>query len=121
MNFLDIDVDLSIGPLLYIGFQLVDFRTLAANDDAGPGGVNRNAKLVRHALDFNVADACMSQLLQQIALQLEILVKQTAVIAFGEPAGTPRLRDSETESIRVCFLTHQSFFPNSIVICDVRR
>src|SRR5215831_14340762 len=106
MDFLNIDVNLSIGPLLDIGFQLVDFRTLAADDDSGPGGINRDAKFVGHSLDFDIADAGMRQLLQQISLQLQIFVKQSAVVAFGKPARTPRFGDSEPESVRVCLLTH---------------
>src|SRR5262249_8715428 len=121
MNLLDIDVDLSIGPLLDVSFQFVDFRTLAADDDARPRRVDRDAELVRHALDFDIADAGVCQLFEQIALQLQIFVKQPAVIAFGEPSRTPWFRDSETESIRVCFLTHYCLSPSSIVICDVRR
>src|SRR5215510_13600302 len=116
MDFLNIDVNLSIGPLLDIGFQLVDFRTLAADDDPGPGGMNRDAKFVGHALDFDIADAGMRQLLQQISLQLQIFVKQPAVVAFGKPARTPRFRNSEPESVRVCLLTHYFFSPNSIVM-----
>src|SRR5262249_35862698 len=84
VDFLDVDVDLAIRPLLDVGFQLVDFSALAADDDAGTRRVNRDAKLVRHPLHFDVAYTGMAKLLFEIALQLEIFMQQAAVIAFGE-------------------------------------
>src|SRR5678815_1375908 len=40
LNLLNIDEHFAVGPLLDFGFQLLDFRPLAPDDDAGPRGVD---------------------------------------------------------------------------------
>jgi hypothetical protein len=45
----------------------------------------RDAKLVRHPLDFDVAHTGVTQLFLEITLQLQILMKQPAVVAFSKP------------------------------------
>ena len=90
MNFLNIDVDLAIRPLLNVSFKLVDLGAFPADDNARARRVDRDAKLVRHPLDLDVAHTGVSQLLLQITLQLQIFMKQTAVVTLGEPAGAPR-------------------------------
>ena len=94
---------------------------MGADDDSGPGRVDRDAKLVRHPLDFDVADTGMGELLLQIALQLQVFVEQPAVVALCEPARAPGLGDSEPESVRMCLLTHYSLSPSSMVMWHVRR
>ena len=69
MDLLNIDVDLAVRALLDIRFELVDLGALTADDDAGARRVNRDTKLVRHPLDFDVADAGVDQLFFEIALQ----------------------------------------------------
>ena len=76
MNFLDVDVHFALGALLHVLFQLVDFRTLAANDDAGAGGINPDDQLVRGALDVDSADARGLQLFLQNLAELNVFVKQ---------------------------------------------
>src|SRR5262249_33128241 len=116
MDFLDIDVNLAIRALLDIDLQFVDFRAFATDDDSRPGRVDRDAKFVRHPLHLDVADAGVRQLLQAVAFQLQIFMKQPAVITLSEPAGPPRLRDSETKSVRVCLLTHYFLSPSAMVM-----
>src|SRR4029079_16649782 len=51
LDLLDVDEDLAVGLLLDLRLQLVDFRTLAADDDARPRGVDVDLQLVGGALD----------------------------------------------------------------------
>src|SRR5262249_6705722 len=44
VDFLNIDIDLTIRPLLDVGFELVDFSALTADDDTGPRRVDRDTK-----------------------------------------------------------------------------
>src|SRR5439155_27012186 len=117
MELRNIDVDLAIGPFLDIGVELGGLGTFAADDDAGARCVNRDAKLVRHPLDFDIADTRVVQLFLEVALQFEIFMKQAAVITFCKPARTPRLGNAQTESVRMCLLTH--LFPLSKFDRDV--
>src|SRR5262249_25819631 len=99
VDFLNVDIDLAIRPLLNVGFQLVDFSSLATDDEAWTRRVDRYAELVGHPFNFDVAYTGMAELLLEVPLQLEIFVKQTAVVALGEPSRAPRLRDTEAKPI----------------------
>src|SRR5208283_1784915 len=90
--------------------QLVDFRALAADDDARAGGGNAHYQLVGRALDVNGADAGALQALLQFPAQLHILVQQLRVIAVGIPARLPGLVVAQAKPVRVRFLSHY-FFP----------
>src|SRR6478752_4544540 len=57
LNLLDVDEDLARGALLDLLLQLVDFRALAADDDARARGVDVDLQLVGRALGFNLRDA----------------------------------------------------------------
>src|SRR5262245_56401249 len=106
MDLLNVDVDLAVGPLLDIRLQFVDFRTLAADNNSRTRRIDRDAKLVRHPLDFDIAHTGVGELLQQVPLEFQIFMKQAAVVALGEPARTPRLGHTEPESVWMCLLTH---------------
>src|SRR6185503_5500955 len=102
------------GPLLDLLLQLVDLGPLAADDDAGPRGVDVDLQLVGGALGFDLGDARVSEPLLQRGPQLEILVQQLGVVAIGVPARSPRLVEPEPESVRMNLLAHCcSFTPFS--------
>src|SRR3984893_17092994 len=113
VHFLNVDVHFALGALLHFLFELVDFRALAADDDARTRGVNSHDELIGGALDIDRADARALEALFQLATQLHVFVQQVGVVAVGVPARLPRLVVAEAESIRVCFLSH-SLSPRSL-------
>src|SRR5882762_3406616 len=99
VHFLNIDVHFPLRALLHFLLELVDFRALAADDDAGPRGVNAHYQLVGGTLDIDGADARALEALFQFTAQLHILVQQVSVIAVSVPARLPRLVVAEPESV----------------------
>src|SRR5215471_6162717 len=107
MDFLDIDENVfAAGALLQLRFQLVDFRTLAPDDDPRPRRLDDDAQLVAGTLDLNCADASRLELLFQLILQLHILVQLFVVVPLSKPARLPRLGKPKPESVRMDFLSH---------------
>jgi len=70
MNFLDVDMHFTLGTLLHVLLELVDFRALAADDDAGTRGENAHDELVGGAFDFDGTDARALELFFQLFAQL---------------------------------------------------
>src|SRR4029077_18990336 len=106
VHFLNVDVHFTLGALLHFLLELVDFRALAADDDAGPRGVNAHDELVGGALDVDGANARALEALFQLAAQLHVFVQQFGVVAVSIPARLPRLVVAEAESVGVRFLSH---------------
>src|SRR5215467_7450918 len=113
LDLLDVDEDRPVRALLDFLFELVDFRTLAADDDAGPRGVDVDLQVVRRALGFDLRHAGVCEALLQRRPQREILVQQLRVVAIGVPSRAPRLVEPEPESKRVNLLTHNCSFAPS--------
>src|SRR5207237_9752905 len=104
LDLLDVDEDLAVGALLDFLLQLVDFRPLAADDDARARGEDVDLQLVRRALGFDPRDARVRAPLLQVLPQGEILVQQLGVVAVRVPARAPGLVETEPESVRVNLL-----------------
>src|SRR5262245_54996825 len=109
LDLLDVDEDLAVGPLLDLLLQLVDFRALAPDDEAGARGVDVDLQLVGGALDLDLRDARVREALLEAVAQLEILVQQLRVVLVGEPARAPGLVEPEPKAVRMDFLTHYAF------------
>src|SRR5207248_7616935 len=105
-----VDVHFAFRALLYLLLELVDLRTLAPDDDAGPRGVNAHDQLVGGALDVNRADAGALQFVFQFGTQLHVFVQQIGVFLVGVPARPERLVVAEPESVRMRFLSHSPSF-----------
>ena len=106
LDLLDVDEDLAVGALLDFLLQLVDFRPLAADDDARARGVDVDLQLVRRALGLDPRDAGVREPLLQVLPQREILVQQLRVVAIRVPARPPGLVEAEPEPVRVNLLAH---------------
>src|SRR5450755_2352276 len=117
VHFHDVDVHFAFGALLHVLLQLVDFRALAADDDAGARGVNAHHQLVGCAFDIDRADARALQLFFQLAPQLHVFVQQFGVVAVGIPARLPRLVVTESKSVRVRLLSHSVLFFAASNLC----
>src|SRR5262245_7935139 len=110
LNLLNVDEHFAAGLLLDFLLQLVDFGSLPADDDAGPGRVDVDLEPVDGAFGLDLRDAGVREPLLQRRAQREILVQQLRVIAVRVPARAPRLVEAEAESKRVNFLTHSYSF-----------
>src|SRR5262249_49494688 len=109
-DLLDVEVDLLPGPHLELVLQLLDLGALAADDDAGPRGRDRDARAIRGALDVDLRDPRVVQLILDEAPDLDVLVQEVRVRLRREPARAPAPRDADPEADRMCFLAHRYFF-----------
>src|SRR5262249_45901797 len=105
-HLLDVEVDLLPGPRLQLVLELLDLGTLPADDDPRPGGVHRDARPVRRALEVDSRDARMVQGVLDVAPDLDVLVGQIRVLLPGEPPRAPRPRRAQPEADRVDLLSH---------------
>src|SRR5262249_62201156 len=85
---------------------LVDFRSLAADDDARTRGVDVDFQPVRRARGLDLRDAGVREALLERLLQPDVLVQQLRVVLVGVPQGLPCLVDTEPVSERVNLLAH---------------
>src|SRR5581483_4967866 len=109
VDFLDVDENLALSALGHILLELFDFRALAADDDAGPRGANGDPQLVAGPVDFDGADTGRLQSLAQRFTQFEIFLQQLGVALLGEPAGAPRLVETQPKTVWMNLLSHLRF------------
>src|SRR5947199_5053267 len=109
-DLLDVEVDLLARPRLQLVLQLLHLRPLPADDDARPGRGDRDPRPVRRALDVDLGDARVIELILDVAPDLHILVQQICVALRREPAGAPRPRRTEAEADRMRLLAHLYVF-----------
>src|SRR5690606_32818858 len=103
----DVQVRLRPGHLGQLAAQLLDVGALLADDQARTRSVNGDAALLVRALDHDLRDGGLLQLLLEILADLQVLVQQLAVLAgVGVPARVPGAVDAETQADRIDFLTH---------------
>src|SRR4030095_7016155 len=103
-HLFDVEVDLLGGARLDLVLQLLDLRALAADDDAGPGGEDRDAGAIGRALDVDPRDPRMIERRLDEAADLVVLVQQVRVALGGEPPRAPRARGPQPEPARGCLL-----------------
>src|ERR1035437_6496151 len=106
VHFLNVDKDIPIGALLDVLLQLVDLRSLAADDDPRTRGADDDAQLVARTLDVDGANASRLQLFLQLGFQLHVFQQQLVVVAHYKPTRPPVLGNAQTESVWMDFLSH---------------
>src|SRR5439155_71742 len=106
----DVEVDLLGRPRLQLVLQLLHLRALPADDDARPGGRDRDPRPVGRALDVDLGDARVVELVLDVAPDLHVLVQQARVALRREPAGAPGPRRAEAEADRMRLLAHLYLF-----------
>src|SRR5207245_9326632 len=109
-DLLDVEVDLLGRPRLQLVLQLLHLRALPADDDARPGGRDRDPRPVGRALDVDLGDARVVELVLDVAPDLHVLVQQARVALCREPAGAPGPRRAEAEADRMRLLAHLYLF-----------
>src|SRR5258708_14383 len=118
--FLNVDEHVARRPLLQVLLELVNFRALAADDDARTRGADNDAQLVAGTLDVDRAHARRLELLPQLFLKLHVFEKQLVVIAFHKPARFPRLGIAEAKSVWMNLLSHNFPSTSSRPLCGSR-
>ena len=89
-DFNDVEVRFRVGHLAELAAQLLDVRTLLADDQARTGCVDRDAALLVRTLDDNLGNAGLLEFGQKILADLQVFMKQLAVFGVvGEPTAVP--------------------------------
>src|SRR5437867_9877543 len=109
-DLLDVEVDLLAGPRLQLVLQLLDLGALPADDDAGTGRRDGDPRAVGRALDVDLRDPRVVELILDEAPDLHVLVQERRVGLRREPARAPGPRRAESEADRVRFLAHRLLF-----------
>src|SRR5262249_4342699 len=105
------DVDHHVGPgeAGDLAAQLLDVGALLADDHAGPRRLNRHPALLVRALDDDLGDRRLLEILQQLAPDRHVLVQQLpALVLAGDPARVPGPVNAEPQPDRIDLLTHRS-------------
>src|SRR5690606_32031223 len=106
-HFNDVDVHIRTGHRTDLLAELLDIRTLLADDDARTSRVNRDAALLVRTLDDDLRNSGLLQILHQLVADLHVLMKELAVLTLvREPARIPSAVDAEAKPDRIYFLTH---------------
>src|SRR5438876_144883 len=109
-DLLNVEIDLLARPRLQLVLQLLHLRALPADDDARPGRRDRDPRPVGRALDVDLGDTRVIELILDVAPDLHVLVQQICVALRREPAGAPRPRRTESEADRMRLLAHPYVF-----------
>src|SRR5213593_4142555 len=108
-DLLDVEVDLLGRARLQLVLQLLDLGALATDDDARPRGEDRDPRAVGRALDVDLRDAGVVELVLDEAPDLDVLVQEVGVVLRREPARRPCPGRAEAEADRMRLLTHRLF------------
>src|SRR3982750_2937150 len=100
-DLLDVEVDLLARARLQLVLQLLHLGALATDDDARPRREDRDPRTVGRALDVDLRDAGVVELVLDVAPDLHVLVQQRRVVLGGEPPRRPRTGRPETEADRM--------------------
>src|SRR5690606_36278221 len=92
---------------LQVALEQFDVLALLADDHAGPRRVDRDAGVLRRALDQHAADRRAAQLAPQVLAHLDVVVQRLRVlVACRVPARRPVAGDRQPESGRMNLLSH---------------
>src|SRR5690606_14151294 len=107
LHLLDVEQDLLAGELGEVLLDLLDLLTLAADDDAGTGGVDLDANAVGRALDEDPGHRGLAKLFHELLADHLVLMQENGeVLLVRVPAGLPVATDSETETDGIGLLAH---------------
>ena len=102
----DVELHLLAGQLLQITADAVSLGAAAADDDAGPGGVDVHPYPVHRALDLHLGDAGPLHAALKQPPDGDILGDVVLVQLVGVPPALEVGGDTQPEPVRVHFLAH---------------
>src|SRR5450755_4374949 len=113
-DLLDVEPDFGAHHLAQVRAQRFDVLALLADHHAGTRTVDGDARVLGRALDRDLADRGVRELLLQIRADLDVLVQyRRKVLAVRVPLRRPVAIDGKAGADRMYFLSHTySFFPS---------
>src|SRR5208283_3796763 len=88
--------------------QRLDVLAFLADDNPGARAVDRDARVLRRALDRDLAHRGVGVLLAQIVADLDVLVERgREMLAVRVPLRSPVAVDREAKAGRIDFLSHE--------------
>src|SRR5205823_11971381 len=102
----DVEEHLVLRDLLQLLLDALDPGPALADDDAGTRGVHVDLHLAGGALDLDLGNARLPQLLLHVLAETDVLVQPLGVVLLLVPLGIPGADDAEAEADRIYFLTH---------------
>src|SRR2546429_4057796 len=108
-DLLDVEGDLLPRALLDLGLQLLHLGAPAADDDARPRGDDGDPRAGRRALEVDLRDAGVVELVLDEAPDLDVLVQEVGGVLRRGPARRPCPGRAEAEADRMRLLTHRLF------------
>src|SRR5262249_34824756 len=117
-DLLDIQAHIGSHHLAQLGAQCLDVLALLADDDPWARAVDGDARILRRALDRDLANGSVGELLAQVIANFDVLVERgRKMLGVRVPLGRPVAVDGEAESGRIDFLSHENpyFLPSPTV------
>ena len=88
-NFVHLDREVRLEPVLEFGTKFFDFNALASDDNARTSGEKNQANLVCSPFDLNLGDAGMIQLFLDELSELVVFENKLWIILLTLPPGQP--------------------------------
>src|SRR5262245_17847839 len=105
----DVDDDIGLREACDLAAQLLDVGALLADDHARPCRLHGDAALLVRALDYDLGDRGLLEVLHQLLSDQLVLVQELAVLGLARvPARVPGTVDAEPQADRIDLLTHRS-------------
>jgi hypothetical protein len=105
----DVEVQLAVGHRGELLAQHLDLRALAADDDTGTRGMDRDAALLVRTLDDDLRDAGLLALFLDELADLDVFQQKiTVFLGVGVPAAVPGAVHLKAHADRVDFMSHQA-------------
>src|SRR5256885_11550908 len=84
-----------------VSLELVHFRPLTSNDEAGPGGMDDDRDLVSGAFDLDLRDPRVIELALHCLADADVFVQDFGVVSVRIPPRAPRLDIAEPQPHRM--------------------
>ena len=105
LYLVDVDLDILLGHLLQLFFELIDLLTALADDNTRTGCLNGHGDELQGALDHNLGKAGLGQTIGQILTDFEILGDLLGIITT-DPVRVPTTGDTDSIADWISFLSH---------------
>src|SRR5262249_7494672 len=113
-HFHGFDLDMTVGDVLELLRELIDFLPLLADDDSNTGGINENDDLFASPLDANAGNPsspllhALVDVLLDVLADIEILDQQIGEFLLARiPGALPIEHDAGAKADWTNFLTHE--------------
>src|SRR5436190_1068581 len=106
-DLLDVEADVPAHHAAQVGTQRLDVLALLADHDAGARAVDRDARVLRRALDRDARDRRVRELPLQVLADPDVLAeRRLEVLGVRVPARRPVAGHRQAEAGRMDFLSH---------------